>query len=139
MPTFSQSSLDKLAACDNRLQKILQEAIKYIDFTVLQGHRGEVEQNAAVAAGTSKLPWPQGNHNAMPSRAVDVAPWFQGPVSIDWKDLPAFARLMGYIQRISDEQGVKLRFGLDWNGNFRTLGDESFIDAPHVELAKDEL
>lgn len=141
MPEFSDSSLKQLATVDQRLQDILIEAIKKVDFIVLEGHRDQAAQEAAVAAGNSKLHWPLGKHNAMPSNAVDIAPYVEilnpnGTVGhIDWKDLPSFARLMGYIERIADEKGIKLRFGLDWNGNWRTM-DEKFIDAPHVELAE---
>lgn len=136
MPTFSQLSKDRLATCDQRLQDILNEAIKHIDFIVIVGHRGQVEQDAAVASGKSQKPWPTGNHNAHPSRAVDIAPYVPD-VKIDWRDVPAFGRLMGYVERIADEKGVKLRFGMDWNGNRRTVGfdpDEKFLDAPHLEL-----
>lgn len=132
MPTLSEKSKIRLASCDARLQRILTEVIKHIDFTVLEGHRGEAAQNEAVRNGTSKLLWPKGKHNTNPSRAVDIAPYLP-EVRIDWKDLPAFGRLMGYIQRVAHEQGVRLRFGIDWDGDFRTR-DESFLDAPHIEL-----
>lgn len=125
-----------METCDLRLRSILNEAIKYVDFVVLEGHRNKEAQEAAFKAGTTKLHWPHGNHNTLPSRAVDIAPYFVEPPSIDWKDVPAFARLMGYIQRIADEKNIKLRFGLDWDGDFRTR-DESFLDAPHIELAKE--
>lgn len=136
MPKLSQTSLDRLAGCDPRLQLICKEAIEIVDFTVLEGHRGEAAQNAAVASGNSKLPWPKGKHNAFPSKAVDIAPWLP-EVKIDWNDLVAFGRLMGIIQAIAHRHGIKLRFGLDWDGDFRSVNrdpNESFMDAPHVEL-----
>ncbi len=71
-----------------------------------------------------------------PSNAMDIAPYIRGD-GINWKDVPAFARLMGAVQDIAWRHGTKLRFGLDWDGDFRTVGfdkDESFLDAPHVEL-----
>lgn len=135
MPVFSQSSLEKLATCDQRLQNIMNEAIKIIDFKVDCGHRGKAEQDAAVAAGTSKKPWPTGNHNALPSRAVDILPLAAG--KLDWNDLILFGRLMGVVQAIAYQQGVKLRYGMDWDGDMRSVGrdpDEKFLDAPHVEL-----
>lgn len=136
MPTFSAASQEKLATCDPRLQSILNEAIKYVDFVVLEGHRGKEAQDAAVAKGASKKPWPTGNHNSLPSRAVDIAPYLP-VVKIDWEDLGAFGRLMGFIQCIALQQGVHLRFGMDWDGDFRSVNrdpDEGFMDAPHVEL-----
>lgn len=138
MPQFSKTSQDRLATCDTRLQGLLREAIKYRDFTILEGHRGQEAQHAAVLAGTSKLDWPHGKHNSLPSRAVDIAPYYMdGGEPITWKDVPAFARLMGFIERIAVERGIKVRLGMDWDGDFRTAGydpGETFRDAPHLEL-----
>lgn len=138
MPQFSEVSKQKLATCDPRLQLILNEAIKYVDFTVLEGHRDRDAQNMAVIQGKSQKLWPTGNHNAMPSRAVDIAPWLPD-VKIDWKDIVAMGRLMGVVQLIGMQHGIKLRFGLDWDGDWRTVTsdpNEHFMDAPHVELAE---
>jgi peptidoglycan L-alanyl-D-glutamate endopeptidase CwlK len=136
MPIFSKQSLGKLATCDPRLQDILNEAIKIVDITVIQGFRNKFDQDAAVASGHSKVSFPHGKHNSLPSRAVDIAPYHMG-VGIDWSDLIAFGRMMGVIQAIAHAKGIRLRFGLDWDGDFRSVGpdpDESFLDAPHVEL-----
>lgn len=139
MPSFSQASLDALDTCDLRLQLIAREAIKYVDFKVLKGHRGQAEQDAAFAAGTSKLRWPDGNHNKMPSLAMDVAPvYFDAGARINWKDIPAFARLAGYLERIAHEKGFTVRLGMDWDGDWRTAGHdpgENFLDAPHIEVS----
>ncbi len=136
MPTFSVTSKQRLETCDPRLQELLNEAIKHIDFIVLEGHRGEEAQNEAFRAKKSKLRWPNGKHNALPSKAVDIAPYFPD-VKIDWEDLIAFGRLMGFIQCLAIQRGIKLRFGLDWDGDFRSVNrdpNESFLDAPHIEL-----
>lgn len=127
MPTFSKLSAERLATCDERLQKLLREAIKHVDFTVLCGHRGEDEQEDAFRTGKSKVHWPDSKHNSRPSMAVDVAPY-----PIDWNDHKTFARLAGYIERIAQEQGVSIRWGGDFDGNWRS-GD-SFVDLPHLEL-----
>jgi peptidoglycan LD-endopeptidase CwlK len=136
MPQFSQASLERLASCDVRLQVILNEVIKRIDFIVIEGHRSREGQEAAFAAGKTQKHWPHGNHNSIPSRAVDIWPWTpQG--RIDWKDVTAAGRLMGYIQRVAEEKGIRLRFGLDWDGDWYTVDrdpDEAFLDAPHVEV-----
>lgn len=136
MPAFSVTSKQRLETCDSRLQELLNEAIKHIDFVVLEGHRDEAAQNEAFRTGKSQKRWPEGNHNALPSRAVDIAPFFP-EVKIDWTDLIAFGRLMGFIQCLAIQRGIKLRFGLDWDGDFRSVNrdpDEHFLDAPHVEL-----
>lgn len=138
MPSFSATSLAQLATCDTRLQGLLREAIKRIDFKVLEGHRNQADQDAAFARGASKLKFPNGKHNALPSRAVDIAPvFYEAGSKIDWKDVPAFARLMGYIERIAEERGIRVRLGMDWDMDFRTAGHdpgENFLDAPHIEL-----
>lgn len=136
MPSFSNLSAQRLATCDPRLQHLLNEAIKYVDFVVLEGHRNEAAQEEAFRTGKSQKHWPNGNHNSLPSKAVDIAP-FLPDVKIDWEDLVAFGRLMGFIQCLAVQQGIKLRFGLDWDGDFRTVTrdpNEHFMDAPHVEV-----
>ncbi len=137
MPSFSNNSKVKLSTCDPRLQEILYEAIEIVDFTIMEGHRGEAAQNKAFAEKKSKLKWPNGNHNKRPSTAVDIAPWLPGWPNIDWDDLIAFGRLMGIVQAIAFRKGIKLRFGLDWDGDFRSVNrdaTETFLDAPHVEV-----
>lgn len=136
MPVFSDLSKQRLATCDPRIQLLCNEAIKTIDFVVLEGHRGEAAQEEAFRTGKSQKHWPEGNHNSLPSRAIDLAP-FLPDVKIDWNDLVAFGRLMGFIQCLAVMHGIKLRFGLDWDGDFRTVGkdpNEHFLDAPHFEL-----
>lgn len=138
MPSFSTISQARLATCDSRLQDILNEVIQYVDFMVLEGYRGKDAQDLAVAQGKSTKPWPEGKHNAYPSRAVDIAPLStQMGQKLSWKDTVAFGRLMGYVDFAAKRQGVKLRFGIDWDGDFRSVDvdpDEHFLDAPHVEL-----
>jgi hypothetical protein len=132
MPRFGAASERQLATIHPRLVLVLREAIKDFDFTVVEGHRGEAAQNAAVAKGLSQLPWPKGNHNAIPSRAADIAPW-----PVDWsegeKPHLRFAFMMGVVWAAARRLGVKVRFGMDWNRNLDPR-DEHFIDMPHVEL-----
>jgi peptidoglycan L-alanyl-D-glutamate endopeptidase CwlK len=136
MANFSQRSLNQLMSCCQELQDICFEAIKKIDFVVIEGHRGQEAQEQAFATGKSQVHWPKGKHNKEPSDAIDIAPYFTEVTGhIDWKDMAAFGRLMGYIQRIAEEKGIRLRFGLDWDGDFRTM-DENFVDAPHIEVIR---
>lgn len=110
----------------------MKEAIKEFDFSVIEGHRGEAAQNAAYAKGLSKLRWPHGNHNHLPSLAVDIAPY-----PLDWSDkLKAqlrFAYLAGHVMSVAKRLGIPLRWGGDWNRN-QDPRDESFLDLPHFEL-----
>lgn len=132
MPTFGPASRAQLSTCDERLQRVLNEAIKYVDFSVVEGHRGQAAQDAAYAKGLSKLKWPHGNHNADPSRAADIAPF-----PIDWRDkttsIARFAFVSGVVQVCAKQLGIKVRFGWDWNRDLDPR-DETFLDWPHVEL-----
>lgn len=129
MPAFGKSSQDKLATCDPRLQKVFNEVIKYFDCTVIEGHRGEEAQNKAFAEGKSKLKYPQGKHNKIPSLAADVLPY-----PIDWNDTNRMRYFAGFVVGIAATMGIKLRWGGDWNQNTE-LKDNSFNDLPHFEIA----
>lgn len=128
MPAFGKASQEKLATCDQRLQKVFNEVIKHFDCTVIEGHRGEAAQNKAFAEGKSKLKYPQGKHNKTPSLAADVLPY-----PIDWNDTNRMRYFAGFVVGIAATMGVKLRWGGDWNQNTE-LKDNSFNDLPHFEL-----
>jgi len=128
MPAFSQTSKDRLATCDERLQKVFNEVIKYFDCTIIQGHRGQVEQDAAFAAGKSQLKWPNGNHNKLPSKAVDVMPF-----PIDWTDRERMTLFAGFVMGIATGMGIDIRWGGDWNQDDK-VKDNSFDDLPHFEV-----
>src|SRR5258708_2920791 len=95
MATFGAASEAQLATCDPRIVTVLRDAIKYMDFTVVEGFRGEVAQNAAYAKGLSKLPWPLGNHNHSPSFAADIAPY-----PVDWSSAERSLERFVYLQGI---------------------------------------
>lgn len=128
MPTFSRKSLDKLATCDARLQRVFMEVIKHFDCTVLTGHRNEADQNAAFASGTSQKRWPNGNHNSMPSKACDVTPY-----PVDWEDRERMTLFAGFVIGTAQGMGIDIRWGGDWNENMK-VKDNSFDDLPHFEV-----
>lgn len=133
MPNFSFDSMTKLASCDIDLQLILNEAIEIIDFKVLCGHRGKEEQEKAVREGKSKLHFPNSKHNSLPSKAVDIAPYFKDKPNIDWNDLLAFGFLAGVVKAVAAKRGKKVIWGGDWNNDGRTK-NETFLDLPHFEI-----
>ena len=130
---FGKRSTRELATLHEDLQLVLVEAIQIIDFSIMCGHRDERLQNLHFDQGRTKLKWPQSNHNAMPSQAVDIAPY-----PINFRDNPKvlarFYMLMGMIYAISVRKKVKLRFGLDWSSDF-IFTDQNFDDLVHIELA----
>jgi peptidoglycan L-alanyl-D-glutamate endopeptidase CwlK len=128
MPSFSRISREKLATCHHDLQAVMNEAIKYTDFSIICGYRGQKEQDDAFTKGLSKLKFPNGKHNQDPSLAVDIAPY-----PIDWKDIKRFIELKEVIFQVAGELGIHIRWGGDWNQN-GSSADEKFLDLPHYEL-----
>ena len=135
MPNFGTASQIQLATLHLDLQRILLDAIQYFDFSIIEGYRGEDAQNKAFATGKSKLPWPKGNHNKLPSTAVDCA-----PSPIDWSDKPdairRFCYMAGFIQASARRLRIKIRWGGDWNQNDDLRDEGSFRDWPHFELSE---
>jgi hypothetical protein len=128
MYKFGRASKEKLATLDPRLQAVLNEAIKYRDFTIICGHRSEAEQNLAYRTGKSKLKFPQSKHNSYPSTAVDVAPY-----PMDWNDRERFYYLAGFLQGIAKTKGINLRYGGDWDRDGE-ITDNTFDDLVHLEI-----
>lgn len=133
MPTFSELSKRRLAECDPRIQSVFNEVIKHFDCTVLCGRRLKTEQDAAVASGNSKTPWPMSKHNPKPSKAVDAAPFDRPSRPVDWDDRERLTFFAGFVLAVARIQGVPLRWGGDWNKDTR-LADNSFDDLVHFEL-----
>ena len=130
MAKFSDFSLTNLKTCDERLQMVFYSVVKHVDCRVLEGHRAEKRQNLMFAQDKSTLRWPDSKHNLMPSRAVDVAPY-----PIDWNNMLRFSMFAGFVKGVAASQGIPLRCGIDWNGNFDPT--DNWIDAPHFELIGD--
>lgn len=128
MPSFGATSKANLATCHPDLQRVLNEAIKYVDFSVTCGFRNQADQDKAFAEGKSKLKWPNGEHNKQPSRAADVA-----PSPCDWNDAEAFTLLSGIIYGVACMMGIRMRLGSDWDMDLN-IKEHSFKDRPHVEL-----
>ena len=129
MPVFGKVSKANLASCHPDLQRLANEVIKYVDHSITCGHRGQDEQHKAFVEGKSKLDWPKGEHNKLPSMALDFAPY-----PINWNDAEAFTLLAGVYFGVACALGIKVRLGIDWDGDFNIL-EHSFKDRPHIELA----
>ena len=132
MAKFGKRSKQRLKTCDKRLQKIFNEVIKYVDCSVLEGHRSEERQNKLYEEGKTKVRYPKGRHNASPSLAVDVAPY-----PIDWKDRERFHLFAGFVLGVACRMGYTLRWGGDWNMNFE-VDDNQFDDFPHFEIRENK-
>lgn len=128
MPSFSPRSKTRLITCDPRIQRVFNEVIKTWDCTLLEGHRGQERQDELFRQGKSKVLWPNGDHNAVPSRAIDAVPY-----PIDWHNWDRFYAFAGFVLGVAQVLCVKLGSGLDWDGD-RNFKDQSFHDAPHFFL-----
>ena len=63
MPAFGKGSLSALELVDTRLRGVLEQAIEYWDFTVLEGHRGPERQQELFESGASQVSWPNSKHS----------------------------------------------------------------------------
>lgn len=140
MPKFSQSSAIRLSTCHPALRDLFETVVQEIDCTVLEGHRGKEAQDAAFNAvpQRSKLPWPKGKHNRLPSLAVDVAPY---PVDFGETGTPEqrrraierFYRFAHFVRGVALGKGIAIRYGGDWDGDWN-FEEERFKDLVHFEL-----
>lgn len=137
---MNASDLEKLTQVDARLVALCHRVDSHgVPFRILTGRRGEAEQNKAFDEHKSQKRWPDGEHNALPSKAIDVVPvYIDVTTKIDFDDAYAVCRLAGYFEATAKGMGIKLRLGMDWNGNWRTSGHgdpkERFFDAYHLEV-----
>jgi len=128
MAKFSDRSNRKLQTAHPDLRKVFEEVVGFFDCTILFGHRDEETQNEAFATGASTKKWPDSNHNALPSLAVDAAPY-----PIDWKDRERFTYFAGQVVATARSMGIELRWGGDWDGDTE-VKDNGFDDLVHFEL-----
>ena len=126
MPKFSNRSMTNLNSCHLVLRRVMSLAIEKADFTVLCGHRGQEEQDAAFEAGNSELKCARSKHNYDRSNAVYIAPY-----PIDWHDEARFHSVAAEVKRAwgAMTDGAKMGYDLSWGGDW-----VSFRDLPHWEL-----
>jgi hypothetical protein len=140
MPSFGEDSRTKLATCHDDIIVVMEAAIRLVDFKIICGRRGEIEQNKYLLEGKSKVAWPNSKHNVVIpgttqedpnglSMAVDIAPW-----PIDWTDHKRFILVGGIVLGVAHTLDIPMRWGGDWNRDFKF--NENFIDMPHFELVK---
>ena len=128
MPRYSKRSKDRLSTSDERLQKVFKEVIKHVDCSILEGHRSKERQNKLYDEGRTKVRHPNGRHNAVPSKAVDVTPY-----PVDWDDRERQTLFAGFVLGIARGMGIVLRWGGDWDQDFQVI-DNRFDDFPHFEV-----
>lgn len=114
------------------LQHYMARALHEVaDISLTCGHRGQREQNIAFEEGNSKVRWPDGKHNQLPSIAVDLQPY---PYPHQNTKLCAgLGYIAGRIIQMAAKDGITIRWGGDWDRD-GDLTDQNFDDYFHLEI-----
>ena len=124
MYKFGKRSRDRLRGVDVRIINILNELIKIMDVTVIEGLRSADRQKELLAKGATKVKYSK----HMDGKAVDIAPY-----PIDWKDRDRFHYMGGMIRGIAKQLNVPIRWGGDWDSDGE-VKDTGFDDLVHIEI-----
>jgi len=124
MYKFGRRSRERLKGVDVRLVNVLNELIKMMDVTIIEGLRSAERQKELLAKGATKVKYSK----HMEGKAVDLSPY-----PIDWENRDGFYYMGGMIRGIAKQMGVNVRFGGDWDSDGDTK-DNSFDDLVHVEI-----
>jgi peptidoglycan L-alanyl-D-glutamate endopeptidase CwlK len=156
---YSKKSLECLETCHPDIQLIFNEAIKYMDITIIEGARDRERQDMLYSKNKSRLEWPRSAHNVSEpdiySMAVDAAPYNHKIGNIDWRtdsalydalkyndvitareiieNIKRWKVFIGFILGIAAAKNISMINGSDWNYNFK-FDDHLFIDSPHFQL-----
>ena len=124
MPRFGKRSKQRLKGVDARLVNVLNQLIKIMDVTIIEGLRSAERQEELLAKGATKVKYSK----HMEGKAVDVAPY-----PIDWKDRDRFHYMGGMIRGIGKQLGIDIRWGGDWDSDGE-VKDNGFDDLVHIEI-----
>jgi len=124
MYKFGKRSLKRLKGVDSRLVNVLNELIKIMDVTVIEGLRSAERQEELLAQGATKVKYSK----HMEGKAVDICPY-----PIDWDDRDRFHYMGGMIRGIAKQLNVNVRWGGDWDSDGE-VKDNNFDDLVHIEI-----
>lgn len=124
MYKFGKRSRKRLKGVDSRLVNVLNELIKIMDVTVIEGLRSAERQEELLAKGATKVKYSK----HMEGKAVDICPY-----PIDWDDRDRFHYMGGMIRGIAKQLNVNVRWGGDWDSDGE-VKDNSFDDLVHIEI-----
>lgn len=131
---LSERSLHRLTGVNYHLIDLCLLAIKRtpIDFGIayMGGLRTTEEQNQLFMDGFSKCDGKTHISKHQTGEAVDLLA-FVGCRPVDNKEMSCV--IAGIMFACASELGIKIRWGLDWNGN-GDIRDNKFNDAYHFEL-----
>tara|TARA_R100000808_G_C2041987_1_gene81195 strand:- start:117 stop:497 length:381 start_codon:yes stop_codon:yes gene_type:complete len=124
MPRFGRKSRRVLEGLNEDLQELLNEVIKYVDVSLIEGKRSLDRQKQLKKDGSTKTL----NSKHLKGEAIDLAPY-----PIDWDDRERFIYISGIVKGIAYQMGIPIIWGGDWNEN-QDLSDNNFDDLVHFEL-----
>ena len=124
MYRFGKRSKARLKGVKPELVNVLNELVKIMDVTIIEGLRTEERQKQLVASGASKTKFSK----HLEGKAVDLAPY-----PIDWEDRDRFHYMGGMIRGIAKQLGYYVRWGGDWDSDGE-IKDNSFDDLVHIEI-----
>jgi len=124
MYKFGKRSRDRLKGVDSRLVNVLNELIKIMDVTVIEGLRSAERQEELLAKGATKVKYSK----HMEGKAVDIAPY-----PIDWNDRERFHYMGGMVRGIAKALNLDIRWGGDWDSDGE-IKDNKFDDLVHIEI-----
>jgi len=127
MYKFSKRSLSAIKELHPKLQAVVNEAIKTVDFTVLDARRGKIEQERAYRAGNSKARFGESAHNYSPAIAFDFVTY-----PLTWNE-EKYKPIAKAILAAAKKLNVPIRWGADWDMDGK-WSDEKFLDWGHFEL-----
>jgi len=124
MPRFGKRSRERMRGVDSRLINVMNELIKLMDVTIIEGLRTKERQEELVAKGASKTKFSK----HIEGKALDLSPY-----PIDWENRDGFYYMGGMIRGIAQQLGYDIRYGGDWDSDGQTK-DNNFDDLVHIEI-----
>ena len=124
MYKFGKRSKQRLKGVDPKLVNVLNELIKIMDVTIIEGLRSKERQEQLLAQGKTKTKYSK----HIEGKAVDLAPY-----PIDWEDREMFHYMGGMLRGLGKAMGVNIRWGGDWDSD-GDINDNKFDDLVHVEI-----
>jgi len=124
MYKFGKRSRKRLKGVDVRLVNVLNELIKIMDVTVIEGLRSAERQEELLKEGATKVKYSK----HMEGKAVDICPY-----PIDWDDRDRFHYMGGMIRGIAKQLNLNVRWGGDWDSDGE-VKDNNFDDLVHIEI-----
>ena len=124
MYRFGKRSRERLKGVKPELINVLNQLIKIMDVTIIEGVRSKERQAKLLKQGATKVKYSK----HMEGKAVDLAPY-----PIDWDNRDGFHYMGGMIRGIAKQLNVPVRWGGDWDSD-GDIKDNGFDDLVHIEI-----